>query len=291
MSEQKERNRESVTAHLGALKNMGVENVFVGARHAVPVGKSASMIIDSGRGGVTPPVLASTTNAGDSINTKIAKNVGIAKNVSITNDPGTLENETGTACRAPTDENLQSITTLDSLRTHIGDCTRCKLCKGRTNLVFGVGNPQAKLMFVGEGPGAEEDAQGIPFVGRAGQLLTKIIEGMGLKRDDVYIANVVKCRPPENRNPEPDEITACMPFLKQQIAVIKPKVIMCLGKFAAQTVLDTQVTISKLRGTFQEVNGVAVMPAFHPAYLLRNPSMKRIMWEDCKLVMAKLAEL
>jgi len=184
--------------------------------------------------------------------------------------------------------NIENIPSLDDLRDFIGDCTRCKLCTGRKNLVFGVGNPNADLMFVGEGPGADEDAQGIPFVGRAGQLLTKIIQGMGFQREDVYIANVVKCRPPNNRNPELDEIAMCMPFLKQQIKIIKPKVIMCLGKFAAQTVLDTQISISRLRGNFQEVDGVQVMPAFHPAYLLRNPGMKKLMWEDCKKVMAVL---
>lgn len=182
------------------------------------------------------------------------------------------------------------IKNLDDLRTFIGDCQRCKLCSGRKNIVFGVGNPKAELMFVGEGPGADEDEKGEPFVGRAGQLLTKMINAMGFERSDIYIANVVKCRPPENRNPEPDEITACLPFLKQQIEVIKPKVIMCLGKFAAQTVLKTEITISRLRGNFQDVNGVAVMPTFHPAYLLRNPGMKKVAWEDCKLVMEKLGK-
>jgi DNA polymerase len=180
--------------------------------------------------------------------------------------------------------------TLDDLRSFIGDCQRCKLCSGRKNIVFGVGNPKAELIFVGEGPGADEDEKGEPFVGRAGQLLTKMINAMGFERSDIYIANVVKCRPPENRNPEPDEIAACMPFLMQQIEIIKPKVIMCLGKFAAQTVLKTEITISRLRGHFQDVNGVAVMPTFHPAYLLRNPGMKKVAWEDCKLVMEKLGK-
>lgn len=190
---------------------------------------------------------------------------------------------------APVD--FSSIYSLEQLQTCIGNCHRCKLAPGRTNLVFGVGNNNADLMFVGEGPGADEDEQGEPFVGKAGQLLTKIINSMGFTREQVYIANVVKCRPPENRNPELDEIQACMPFLKKQIELVKPKIIMCLGKFAAQTVLNTQVQITKLRGEFQTINGTLVMPAFHPAYLLRNPDMKRIMWEDCKKVVAKLEEL
>lgn len=182
------------------------------------------------------------------------------------------------------------ITTLESLREHIGDCKRCKLNKGRKNLVFGVGDPKARLMFIGEGPGADEDEKGEPFVGRAGQLLTKIILAMGFTREDVYIANCVKCRPPNNRNPELDELALCMPFLKEQIRIIQPNVIMCLGKFAAQTVLNTQIPISKLRGAFRDVGGTAVMPTFHPAYLLRNPSMKKLMWDDCKKVMERLAK-
>lgn len=194
---------------------------------------------------------------------------------------------TGAMNCAPTQN---TINTLEQLREHIGPCTRCKLHKGRTNLVFAVGNPRAKLMFVGEGPGADEDEQGIPFVGRAGQLLTKMIEAMGLKRDDVYIANVVKCRPPNNRNPEPDEIESCMPFLKKQIELVQPKVVVCLGKFAAQTVLKTEVTISKLRGHFHERDGITIMPTFHPAYLLRNPAMKKFAWEDLKQVMEKLKQ-
>lgn len=177
---------------------------------------------------------------------------------------------------------------LEELVQHIGPCTRCKLHKQRNNIVFGVGNPKAELMFIGEGPGADEDEQGIPFVGRAGQLLTKMIEAMGLTRDDIYIANVVKCRPPENRNPEEDEIAACSPFLEEQIRLINPKVIVCLGKFAAQTILKTEITISRLRGNFHDRNGIPVMPTFHPAYLLRNPEMKRPAWEDLKMVMDKL---
>lgn len=176
------------------------------------------------------------------------------------------------------------------IRADIGECVRCKLHAGRTNLVFGVGSPDARLMFVGEGPGAEEDEQGEPFVGRAGQLLTQIIKAMGYAREQVYIANVVKCRPPGNRNPEPDEIAACSPFLRAQIAAIGPRVIVALGKFAAQTLLRTETPISRLRGRFHHVDGVPVMPTFHPSYLLRNPAAKREVWEDMKQVMKLLAE-
>ena len=180
------------------------------------------------------------------------------------------------------------IISLTEIRTDLGDCRRCKLHAGRTNIVFGVGNPGARLMFVGEGPGADEDQQGEPFVGRAGQLLTQIIKAMGLGREDVYIANVVKCRPPGNRNPEPDEIEACSPFLQAQIASIGPTVIVALGKFAAQTLLQTETPISRLRGQFHTFGGVAVMPTFHPSYLLRNPAAKREVWEDMKMVMQRL---
>jgi DNA polymerase len=174
---------------------------------------------------------------------------------------------------------------LAAVRAEIGDCTRCKLhTLGRSQIVFGVGNPNADLMFVGEAPGADEDIQGIPFVGRAGQLLTKIIEAIDLRRDDVYIANVIKCRPPQNRNPEPDEVGTCEPFLFQQIDIIKPKVIVALGKFGAQTLLRTLDPISRLRGRVFDYRGAKLIPTFHPAYLLRNPSSKREVWEDMKLV-------
>jgi uracil-DNA glycosylase family 4 len=175
-----------------------------------------------------------------------------------------------------------------AIRRELGDCTRCKLAGGRTHLVFGVGNPAAELMFVGEGPGADEDQQGEPFVGKAGQLLTKMIEAMGFRRDEVYIANVVKCRPPENRNPEPDEIEACEPFLRAQIGAISPKIIVALGKFAAQTLLRDPTPISRLRGGWREYEGVRLMPTFHPAYLLRSPGEKAKAWEDLKLVVREL---
>jgi DNA polymerase len=177
---------------------------------------------------------------------------------------------------------------LAAIRADLGDCRRCKLSGGRTHLVFGVGNPAAELMFVGEGPGADEDQQGEPFVGRAGQLLTKMIEAMGFRREDVYIANVVKCRPPGNRNPEPDEIEACEPFLRAQIAAIQAKVIVALGKFAAQTLLRDPTPITKLRGRWQAYQGVRLMPTFHPAYLLRSPEEKKKAWDDLQLVMKEL---
>ena len=178
---------------------------------------------------------------------------------------------------------------LEELRAAIGDCQRCKLCSGRTNLVFGVGNPRAKLMFVGEGPGRDEDLQGEPFVGRAGQLLTDIVtKGMGLKREDVYICNVVKCRPPDNRNPEPDEVAACEPFLKKQIDIVRPQIIVALGKFAVQTLLQSKVPITRLRGQWASYHGIKLMPTFHPAYLLRNPADKKLVWEDIKKVIKEM---
>jgi uracil-DNA glycosylase family 4 len=174
---------------------------------------------------------------------------------------------------------------LDDIRRELGDCRRCKLCTGRKNIVFGSGNPRAELVFVGEGPGESEDQQGVPFVGAAGQLLTKMIEAMGYRRDDIYICNVVKCRPPGNRNPEPDEVAACEPFLRAQLKAIQPKAIVALGKFAAQTLLRDTTAISRLRGTWREYEGIQLMPTFHPAYLLRQPAEKRKAWEDLQQVM------
>lgn len=183
--------------------------------------------------------------------------------------------------------------TLDDIRVEIGpDCSRCKLhALGRTQVVFGVGSPTADLMFVGEGPGQDEDLQGIPFVGRAGQLLTRIIEAINLTREQVYIANVVKCRPPGNRNPEPDEISACEPFLRRQVEAIRPAVIVALGTFAAQTLLQTKDSITKLRGRVYRYGDARLVPTFHPAYLLRSPERKREVWEDMQKVRDMLAEL
>ena len=206
---------------------------------------------------------------------RFAQELGVS---GISRDPAWRERGVGKGLPSP-------FSALAAIRADIGDCTRCKLHRlGRRQIVFGVGNPEADLMFVGEAPGRDEDEQGIPFVGRAGQLLTKIIEAIGLKREDVYIANVIKCRPPENRNPEPDEVETCEPFLFQQIDTIRPTVIVALGTFAARALLRTLDPISRLRGRVYDYRGAKLMPTFHPAYLLRNPSSKREVWEDMKRV-------
>ena len=185
------------------------------------------------------------------------------------------------------DERIEN-DSLERIRADIGDCTRCKLHKARTNIVFGVGNPKAELVFVGEGPGHDEDVQGEPFVGRAGKLLTQMIEAMGLRRADVYICNVVKCRPPENRLPEKDEIETCSPFLVRQLSVIQPKVICCLGACAAQTLLATNQGISRFRGEWFDYRGSKLIATYHPAYLLRNPNAKGEVWKDLQKVMSVL---
>jgi len=177
---------------------------------------------------------------------------------------------------------------LKKVSQEMANCQLCHLSKTRHNLVFGDGNPNAQIVFVGEAPGADEDKQGLPFVGKAGQLLTKIIEAMGINRKDVYICNILKCRPPENRNPLPDEISFCEPFLKKQLQAISPKVICALGTFAAQTLLKTDVTISLLRGRFHTYNGIKLMPTYHPAYLLRNPSAKKPVWDDVQMIMKEI---
>ena len=180
---------------------------------------------------------------------------------------------------------------LEAIRADLGDCQRCKLAHARKNIVFGSGNPRAGLMFVGEAPGADEDEQGLPFVGRAGQLLTKIIEAIGMRREEVYICNILKCRPPENRNPEPDEIASCQPFLLRQIQSVKPKVVCALGTFGAQTLLQTREPISRLRGQLIDFRGAKLMATFHPAYLLRNPHEKRKVWEDMQKIRDYLKSL
>jgi uracil-DNA glycosylase len=190
----------------------------------------------------------------------------------------TLVNDLSIAAGEANDE------TLDTLRAELTDCRRCKLSPTRKNIVFGSGNPDAELMFVGEAPGADEDEQGLPFVGRAGQLLTKIIEAMGMSRKDVFICNILKCRPPGNRNPETDEIAACEQFLFRQIAAVKPKIICALGTFGAQTLLRTTESIGRLRGRLIDYRGVKLIATFHPAYLLRNPNEKRRVWEDMLVI-------
>jgi uracil-DNA glycosylase len=185
-------------------------------------------------------------------------------------------------------ENKIENDTLLKIREDLGDCKRCRLHKTRHSIVFGDGNPKAQLVFVGEGPGADEDAQGLPFVGRAGKLLTQMIEAMGLQRKDVYICNVVKCRPPENRQPERDEVAECSPFLFRQIDTIAPKVIVCLGSTAAQTILQTNRGISHFRGEWLEFRGRKLIATYHPAYLLRNPAAKSEVWRDLQKVMTEL---
>jgi len=202
--------------------------------------------------------------------------------------PAALEPEPARQVPATPMPRKLPVVSLESVREEMGECTRCKLHKGRTNLVFGVGDPEARLMFVGEAPGEDEDKKGEPFVGKAGQLLTKMIEAMGLRREDVYICNTVKCRPPNNRNPEPDELASCEPFLKGQLAAVKPEAIVTLGKFAAQALLRDETPISRLRGNWREYEGIPVMPTFHPAYLLRSPQEKGKVWDDLQKVMKKL---
>ena len=195
------------------------------------------------------------------------------------NGPSLIQHERRTAAAAET---------LEQIQMDLGDCLRCRLSAGRTRIVFGQGAAQARLVFVGEAPGFEEDRSGLPFVGPAGQLLTKIIEAMKLTRDQVYICNVIKCRPPDNRDPLPDEISTCRPFLERQLESIKPEVICTLGSHAARTLLDTDLPISRLRGHLHAFKTIKVMPTYHPAYLLRNPERKRDVWEDMKKIMALL---
>jgi len=186
-------------------------------------------------------------------------------------------------------EDSEGKSLLDELRAIAVVCEKCRLAKSRTQVVYGVGNPNADLMFIGEAPGRDEDLKGEPFVGRAGQLLTDIIKAMKLTRDDVYIANVIKCRPPENRNPEPDELDACRPYIQRQVEIIQPKVIVTLGRFALQSLTGKAYGISSARGNWLEYNGVKVMPTYHPAYLLRTPSAKKEVWADMKKVMEELS--
>lgn len=182
------------------------------------------------------------------------------------------------------------IPNLEEVRKELGDCQRCKLHRTRRLLVFGEGNAKARLMLIGEGPGYDEDVQGRPFVGRAGQLLTKILQSIGLQREEVYIANIIKCRPPQNRNPEPDEIQSCYPFLMKQIQTIQPKIICALGTFAAHTLLQTDAKITSLRGRVFDLSGIQVFPTYHPAFLLRNPERKREVWEDMKRISEEMTK-
>jgi DNA polymerase len=187
------------------------------------------------------------------------------------------------------EKSAEKILSLEEIRAEMGDCRRCKLYGGRTKLVFGDGDPKARLMFVGEAPGADEDKQGVPFVGAAGQLLNKMLNNLGLRREEVYIANILKSRPPGNRDPEPDEIAACLPFLDKQIKAIRPRVIVILGRIAAHALLGTKEPITRLRGHWQRYHGIRVMPTFHPSYLLRLPRERLKTWDDMQQVMEYLA--
>jgi uracil-DNA glycosylase family 4 len=221
---------------------------------------------------------------------ELAEIVGHLKNLMVFDESIGLEppNLSSSALRYLA-RNSSLIETLEDLRSYIGDCTRCKLCNGRKNLVFGEGSPEARLVFVGEGPGREEDIAGRPFVGDAGKLLTKMIEnGMGMKREEVYICNVVKCRPPNNRDPEKDEIETCLPFLKEQLRIIHPEVMCTLGRIAAQGLLGRGFNITRERGRWMSYMDIPLMPTFHPAYLLRYPAGKRQTWEDLKEIMRHL---
>lgn len=228
--------------------------------------------------------------ATEEIKTELLKAVKALKGQVINTDSLSV----GIDCRKPQKTSASKIKTvrtskdelLKAVRREMGDCRLCPLGETRKNLVFGVGNPEARIVFVGEAPGADEDEQGLPFVGRAGQLLTDIIvKGIKMQRKDVYICNILKCRPPGNRNPQPDEISKCEPFLKKQLQIISPEIICALGTFAAKTLLNTDVPISVLRGRFHSYEGIKLMPTYHPAYLLRNPSAKKQVWEDVQMIM------
>jgi uracil-DNA glycosylase len=208
----------------------------------------------------------------------------------VTGEPAAIGAFPADVLSAPKRTSAGKTVTLSEVKSELGDCQRCSLGGTRTNIVFGEGNPKAEIAFVGEAPGGDEDIQGRPFVGRAGQLLTKIIAAMGLKRSDVYICNILKCRPPGNRNPKPEEIAACEPFLIKQLEAINPRVICALGTFAAHTLLKTDVPITVLRGKFHSYHGIQLMPTYHPAYLLRNAGAKKQVWEDVQKIMKALPQ-
>jgi DNA polymerase len=266
--------RQEILAHLQLYKDLGVRWVQAG-KAQVPAASAGF----SGRRGPQKPRTAGWPEQ------KSPPAPPVTKNVSQSATQKTLDSVSSLVNSASGDE------TLDSIRADLKDCKRCKLSPARKNIVFGSGNPNAELMFVGEAPGADEDEQGLPFVGRAGQLLTKIIEAIDLNRNDVFICNILKCRPPGNRNPEADEIAACEQFLFRQIASVKPKIICALGAFGAQTLLRTTESIGRLRGRLIDYRGVKLIATFHPAYLLRNPNEKRKVWEDMLVVRRYLESL
>jgi uracil-DNA glycosylase family 4 len=273
--------RSRVEAWLQYGNDLGLGPYFVSRTESVassqqaPVpAPSAPMNMASASKSSTKSVAAAAGSVASPLGTKAAPSLPI---ISVPSGPTLFE----AAERVPNE-------TLDDIRADLGECTRCRLHKARTKLVFGVGNPKAELVFVGEGPGHDEDIQGEPFVGRAGKLLTQMIEAMSLRREDVYICNVVKCRPPENRLPDEDEIAVCSPFLLRQLAAIQPKVICCLGACSAQTLLATNQGISRFRGEWFDFRGSKLIATYHPAYLLRNPPAKSEVWKDLQKVMAVL---
>ena len=306
--------REQLRRHLEFFRELGVEGVSRDPRwrtrdpagpaprpagHANELVGLAARAGDAGGAGVGDPAgdagggLAAASVDSPPVGTRPAGGGGhpVLPAASVASPPvattATLESQvaSGKADAA----RVATTATLEAVREDLGQCTRCKLHGGRTNLVFGVGSPTADLVFVGEAPGRDEDRQGIPFVGRAGQLLTRIIAAIGLSRDEVYIANVIKCRPPGNRNPEPDEVATCEPFLFRQLDVIRPRVVVALGGFAIRTLLATDAPVSRLRGRVFDYRGAKLVPTFHPAFLLRSPERKRDVWEDMKRVRALLA--
>jgi uracil-DNA glycosylase len=220
---------------------------------------------------------------------EVEVDVGLVKNLArISAAPADLAPDPSVGTESSREEVTPMPSTLENVARRIAACTRCELCKTRKNTVPGQGSGTPEIMFIGEGPGADEDEQGLAFVGRAGQLLTRMIEAMGYQRDQVWIGNIVKCRPPNNRNPTAEEMNACLPYLREQIALLKPRVIVCLGAVAVKGLFDTTETISRLRGNWMQFEGIDTMPTFHPAYLLRNPPAKRVVWDDLKAVLKKL---
>ncbi len=270
---------DSIRDYLGQLREEGLEGLPLGERPGAPQEQDAEA---PGPAEAPAHALAGRVPGAEPA-------IAAARPLSDPPASATAASPAAPAGMFPHYPGLEQTADLAALRAFIGDCRRCKLWPTRANLVFGAGDPRAELMFVGEGPGADEDARGEPFVGRAGQLLTEIIErGMGMKRSEVYICNVVKCRPPGNRNPDPGEVAACEPFLFRQIELVKPRIIVALGTFAVQALLKVKTPVGRLRGVWHEVRGVRMMPTFHPAYLLRNPGDKRLVWQDIQEVMKAL---
>lgn len=284
--------QEKITQRLGFYEDLGIK-LFYRDRGNAPIGEvvtgSAAPILEELISEPIPvpatqeeePILAKSSRAVAAVKVAAPSTPGLSQKIYMPSPVVTSHGSFATVERIPGDSLL-------TIREDLGDCTRCKLSRTRDKLVFGDGNPKAELVFVGEGPGADEDAQGLPFVGRAGKLLTQMIEAMGLQRRDVYICNVVKCRPPENRRPEPDEVAQCSPFLLRQLDTIAPKVIVCLGATAAQLLLQTDRGISQFRGQWLEFRSVKLMATYHPAYLLRNPAAKADVWKDLQKVMSEL---